>query len=326
MRRVALVTTSYPSADGDASGHFVRSEARRLAAAGHDVVVIKPGASDLCDPGVRVIGIADQRAFGWPGVAARLRAAPWRAPGVVHFVLGARRALAREAPWSRVIAHFMIPSGFPIASGSDAPVEVVGHGSDVRLLLALPQALRRRAVTALLETTTTFRFVSDELAELFLSEAPPAAGRIRVEPCPLDVGEPVDRADARAKLGIAPGTRLAIVAGRALASKRMDVALSALGLLDGIERVVIGDGPALPLLKARFSGVRFTGHLERPDALAWIAAADVVVSASELEGAPTVVREARLLGVPVVAVAAGDLERAAQQDPELFVVGRTRRY
>jgi len=43
-------------------------------------------------------------------------------------------------------------------------------------------------------------------------------------------------------------------------------------------------------------------------------------SASALEGAPSVVREARALGVPVVAVAAGDLAEWAKDDAGVLLV------
>jgi teichuronic acid biosynthesis glycosyltransferase TuaC len=51
-----------------------------------------------------------------------------------------------------------------------------------------------------------------------------------------------------------------------------------------------------------------------------MAAADVLVSASREEGAPTVVREARALGVPVVAVPCGDLATWAAADPGIALV------
>jgi glycosyltransferase involved in cell wall biosynthesis len=82
---------------------------------------------------------------------------------------------------------------------------------------------------------------------------------------------------------------------------------------------VIGGGPLLAELRARFPRVRFTGELSRSQSLEWIAAANVLVSASVLEGAPTVVREARALGVPVVACPAGDLRLWAESDPGLWL-------
>ena len=66
--------------------------------------------------------------------------------------------------------------------------------------------------------------------------------------------------------------------------------------------------------------VVFTGNLPRREALAWIAAADVVVHPSAVEAAPTVVREARALGVPVVACDAGDVALWAASDPGITVV------
>jgi glycosyltransferase involved in cell wall biosynthesis len=66
--------------------------------------------------------------------------------------------------------------------------------------------------------------------------------------------------------------------------------------------------------------VRFLGQLGRSQTLTWIAAADLVLTASLDEGAPTVVREARALGTPVVARAAGDLVEWARRDPGLVVL------
>ncbi|HEX3855482.1 MAG TPA: glycosyltransferase, partial [Polyangiaceae bacterium] len=86
--------------------------------------------------------------------------------------------------------------------------------------------------------------------------------------------------------------------------------------------VVVGDGPELETLRREFPAAHFTGRVARPEALTYIAAADVLASASAEEGAPSVVREARALGVKVVAVAAGDLAQWAKTDPGLLLVNR----
>jgi glycosyltransferase involved in cell wall biosynthesis len=83
--------------------------------------------------------------------------------------------------------------------------------------------------------------------------------------------------------------------------------------------VVIGDGPLLPSLRRQHPGVVFLGKLGRSRTLAWIAAADRLVSASMTEGAPTAVREALALGVRVVAAPAGDLRKWAQHEPRLDI-------
>jgi teichuronic acid biosynthesis glycosyltransferase TuaC len=114
---------------------------------------------------------------------------------------------------------------------------------------------------------------------------------------------------------------VAVIVSRLVAEKRVAVALRALALLEGLSVSVVGDGPELEPLRSQFPSVHFAGRLPRPEALRFMAAADVVVSASAEEGAPSVVREARALGVPVVAVAAGDLTAWAARDRGLLLAG-----
>jgi glycosyltransferase involved in cell wall biosynthesis len=63
------------------------------------------------------------------------------------------------------------------------------------------------------------------------------------------------------------------------------------------------------------------GRVPRDEALGWIAGASVLLSSSRDEGAPTSIREARALGVPVVTCDAGDVALWAQRDPGIRVVG-----
>src|SRR5207244_11344173 len=66
------------------------------------------------------------------------------------------------APIDRTIAHFLVPSAYPIALGAPR-LEVVLHGSDVRLVLALPFGAARHVVRTLLDRDAQFRFVSHDL-------------------------------------------------------------------------------------------------------------------------------------------------------------------
>jgi teichuronic acid biosynthesis glycosyltransferase TuaC len=99
------------------------------------------------------------------------------------------------------------------------------------------------------------------------------------------------------------------------------VALEACERLSALHVVVVGDGPERPRLMQRFPRARFVGQVARPLALAYVAAADALVSASLHEGAPSVVREARALGTAVVCLEAGDLRRWAERDAGIHVVG-----
>jgi glycosyltransferase involved in cell wall biosynthesis len=321
--RIAVLTTSYPRAPADAAGHFVASEVRRLRARGHEVQVFAPGPRALASSQASVHWLGDHGAFGWPGALPRLRENPLRALGAAEFALRARQALLAAGPFSRLQAHFLVPSGWPIAllgleNRARSELELVGHGSDVRLFCRLPKPLRKQIASAWLARGAQLRLTSEELAHLLVGQHPELRAVVRVEASPIDVEGIPDRSTARRRLGLSETSAVAIVVARLIPEKRVDVALRALSAF-AVSVIVVGDGPDLELLRADFPKVRFTGRLPRDQALCCIAAADVLVSASREEGAPTVVREARLLGVPVVALAAGDLEKWARQDPGILL-------
>jgi glycosyltransferase involved in cell wall biosynthesis len=73
-------------------------------------------------------------------------------------------------------------------------------------------------------------------------------------------------------------------------------------------------------LMREYPNVTWLGQRSRVDTLRYIRAANLLISASRSEGAPTVVREARALGTPVVAAIAGDLSNWAQTDDGLVIV------
>jgi glycosyltransferase involved in cell wall biosynthesis len=70
---------------------------------------------------------------------------------------------------------------------------------------------------------------------------------------------------------------------------------------------VVGDGPLRPRLERQALSSKldaiFVGRTTRNVALAWIAAADMVLHASEAEGLSTVKREAEALGIPYASIA-----------------------
>lgn len=96
-----------------------------------------------------------------------------------------------------------------------------------------------------------------------------------------------DRSAARAALGIAPDTPLAVTVGRLARQKGQDVLLSAwprvLERLHDAELVLVGEGPDRAELEALGAPrVRFVGEVR--DVRAWLAAASVIVQPSRWEG------------------------------------------
>lgn len=318
---VALITTSYPRYVGDPAGHFVQSEAKRLVEAGHRVIVWAPGPGTVIrdNPEVRWLDGGD--CFGAPGVLARLRERPTRVIGASQFIAHARRALKeQQASLHKVVAHFLVPCAWPIAFDVAAPLEVVAHGSDVELLVRL--RLARYVVARLLDRGARFRFVSERLRDdLACHSSPALLESSDVAASPIDIAEAPSRALARERLCIEDRRRVIVICGRLIAQKRIDAAIHHALRDDRAARiVVIGDGPERARLARHFPECDFVGHVERPRALEWIAAADLLVSASHHEGAPTVIREARALGVPVLAEPCADLVEWAASDAGIRLV------
>lgn len=314
--KVAIVTTSYPAAPGDAAGHFVEAEARALVLQGHDVHVLSPFARVQDEPRLRHVQVRGSGLFGWPGALERLKQAPWKAPGAIAFAASVQATLTELRPWDAIIAHWIVPSAWPSALGH-APLTVVAHGSDVRLLRALPRAVSRRILKQLVAQGASFRCVSEALRRDLVELCPEAGARARVAPCALSLEAAPSRERARSALGV--HDRLVVFVGRVIPSKRLDIGLGAAELLPDVSVVVVGDGPSLTDLSQRHPRVRFLGKLSHVETLRWIAAADLLISSSLDEGAPTAVREAIALGVDVVACPSGDLAAWAQSEPLLWV-------
>ncbi len=319
-RVVFVVTTSYPREDGDASGHFVETEAVLRAKAGDSVTVLAPGRGPRERRGVSIHWLPGGDAFGPPGALARIRARPRRIVHASAFVLAANCVLANRAI-DEVVAHWLVPCAWPIAMTCTGALEIVCHGSDVRLLLALPPGVRLKLLHELLERGARFRFVSRDLRDrLARSTTEAILDRSRVEPCAIDVTGVPAKANARRALGLKDGERVAVVVGRLIDSKRPLDAVR-LAFENGADRVVvIGAGPLCCTMEHDAPRATLLGNLPRPATLAWLAAADVLVNASGDEGAPTVIREARALGTKVTTVPCGDVRDWAELDPGIALV------
>jgi glycosyltransferase involved in cell wall biosynthesis len=142
------------------------------------------------------------------------------------------------------------------------------------------------------------------------------AERIHFLPNGLDLewlDRRADRAQARARLGLAAGARVVLFLARLVPSKRpLDCVRAGLALARRDRDVVVvvaGDGPERLRCEREAGGtegVRFVGtvpHEEVPDLMA---AADVFVSTSTLTNRALPTCEAMLCGVPVVAYDTGD--------------------
>lgn len=139
------------------------------------------------------------------------------------------------------------------------------------------------------------------------------ASKVSVIPNGVALGSSLDRATARAELGLDPADRLVGWIGRLSREKGPDLMLSAMSSVNGsvprLRVVFIGDGPMRSELEARAreEGVAagFLGTIS--GASRFISAFDVLAMSSRTEGMPMAMLEAMGAGVPVAAFQVGGI-------------------
>lgn len=321
--RILVLTTSYPKVQGDAAGHFVKAEVDALRREGHSVTVAAAGGP-FDDSSV--VNLGGSELFAYPGALPRLKERPTRAVNLLGPTQRARRLA--KGRYDRVFCHWLVPTAYLWGTAFSSPgcsLSAIAHGSDVRILLGLPARARNHVLTSLARAHFDIRFVAHELKSALLNCGLPPELRTFVEkadvrPSPIECAEGLTRDSARQSLGLKKEEKWAVVVGRLILGKRPDVALVASELVPDLNVAVIGGGPLAAELKVAHPECVFLGQLPRDETLKWIVAADILLSASRDEGAPTVIREARALGTPVVSVPAGDVARWAASDVGLWLV------
>jgi glycosyltransferase involved in cell wall biosynthesis len=309
--RIGVLTTSWPRPDDEAAGGFVAGFARWLAAHVGDVEVLR----------------ADPRRplFADGGAPSRLRdPRRWGEAGSFTARLVAEAA-RRARRWDAIVSHWLVPSGIAAAAvAAGRPHLTIAHGSDARLLAALPGgALIARAIARRAEL-------------VYVAEALAIEGAVgRVVPMGVDVAalRGGDRAATRAELD-ARDAPVALFLGRLVDDKGADALVAAAARVTDAWRVVIaGEGPARPALERRLaaaspsvrSRVRLVGRVDAHRRRALLAAADVLVLPSRHEGAPQVVAEAQAAALPVIATAVGGIPALVGDAGLLLAPPRTRR-
>jgi glycosyltransferase involved in cell wall biosynthesis len=157
--------------------------------------------------------------------------------------------------------------------------------------------------------------VSPTVVELLVRWGVPRR-RITMIPNGIDVAsfrfDAAARRDVRARLGIAPDTRVLGTVGRLAPTKRVDLLIEVARRLPGVVLLLVGDGPARPGLEslAQRHGVGdrviFTGASR--DVRGLLSAMDAYASASPAETFGLSVVEALAAGLPSVYVACPALD------------------
>jgi glycosyltransferase involved in cell wall biosynthesis len=216
------------------------------------------------------------------------------------------RKIRAEFPFDVIDAEFFYPDGPAAARLGRAlgvPVSIKARGSDIHHWTG-PASSRRQIVAAgaaaggLLAVSGALR---DDMVALGI-----AADKIRVHYTGVDLDRfrPVDRAAAKAALGVSGPLLLSV--GYLIERKGQQIAVAALPELAGATLLIVGQGPARTALEGQVAAlglgdrVRLLGPLPHDQLPALFAAADVMVLPSATEGLANVWVEALASGTPIV--------------------------
>ncbi len=324
LGRILLVTSNFPRWANDSTTPFVLHLAQDLQAQGWTVHVLAPHAAGAKATevlgGVRV----ERFRYLWPdslqtlcyggGALINLRKRPSRLLQVPFFILAQWLAVLRRLArggYDLLQSHWVIPQGFTgvlAAKLLGIPHVVTAHGSDVlalhsRFFTGFKRFTLRHAAAVTVNSTVT------EKAVLEIAEDPPL---IRTIPMGVSERNPSQEAALDIRRGFVRGDGPCLVtAGRLVKEKSIGDLIRAVALLvprqPKISAMILGDGPERPALEqtARDVGVAdrvfFVGWIEPEQVANHLAAADIFVAPSMLEGQGLAVLEAMLAGLPVIA-------------------------
>lgn len=295
---------------------YVRELSARLAARGHEVDVFTAGGpqADEVAPGVRLLRLGVD--FAGDAYAPALPA-----------LLEAAREVATGRRYDLVHSHYWVSAwvGERLAAEWSVPQVVMFHTlAQVKLRARLTE---REAVARIEAEDLAVRHADaivaateDERRQLVRWYGAERE-RVHIIPCGVDTARfrPVDRAAARAYLGLPECGAIVLYVGRLEPLKGVDLFIEAAGRIEWRDVTVLvvgGDDPGSPHraeleARARELGlgerVRFVGSVPHEDLPAYYSAADVTVVPSYYESFGLVAVESMACGTPVVASRVGGL-------------------
>lgn len=217
-----------------------------------------------------------------------------------------RRQMREGQDFDLIDAHYFYPDGVAailLGRALKRPVVITGRGDDLDLIAtySVPRRWIRWAAGRAARLVTVSSGLARRLVALGI-----APDRVRVLRNGVDLNffRPGDRDAARRELGFARPTLLAVA--NLVPKKRHSLIIEALAALEGVDLVIVGDGPERAKLEALAmrlgvgDRVRFLGG--RPQAFLprIYGAADLLVHPSLREGWPNVLLESMACGTPVV--------------------------
>jgi glycosyltransferase involved in cell wall biosynthesis len=225
-----------------------------------------------------------------------------------------RRMIKRER-FDAIVGFFAYPFGFANACLGrifKIPVFVSCRGSDINYLAR--RRLRRRAIRWALQNSTGVFCVSEDLRGKVIALGV-AADKVTVVPNGIEPERfrRMDKAQARAELGLNATAKLLICISRLAPEKGMDVLIEAFSHIEDkdVELIIAGWGTEEDNLKRQVERlglqdrIHFAGNIPHHELPKWLNAGDLFVISSRNEGYPNALVEALACGLPIVASRVG---------------------
>jgi teichuronic acid biosynthesis glycosyltransferase TuaC len=236
------------------------------------------------------------------------------------------RFYAKRGACELIHAHMAMPDGFAaIFFGRETklPVVCTMHGEDINDY-PFRNRLIRWATAWTLRNTARLIAVSSDLRTNAVSLADGLTIDVIRNGADATQFQPLSKEEARLKLGIPLNVRVILFVGYLVVEKSLEDLLSAFAALScqNVLLYMVGDGYLRTSLEALAASMGlhgkciFVGYQQHDRVPIWLSAADCLVLSSTTEGSPTILAEAMMCRVPVVATAVGGV-------PEIVKHGQT---
>lgn len=322
MLKIAVVTAHFPSSAQPTHGRPAL-ETMRILSAKSDVQVFYPHAAypSLFKPQSRIYDSLDT-SYSLPDVKVGyydypvlpLISRPFNGQVAAHKLLPHVRTFAPDL----IFSYFLYPDGYAalkIGKALSVPVVAMGVGSDVHSIGDRFSAMHTRTV---LREADFLVAISEDLRNRIIEMgAPPEKTRTILSGCDVSVFHPMDRFEARQKLGLSSAVEAVVYIGRMDVKKGLRELVEAAALLHqkrpDLHVFLIGKGPDRPLIESVIQTKNASEYIHMipectfDDVAIWMTAADLVTLPSYMEGCPNVVLESLACGRPVVATNVGGI-------------------
>jgi glycosyltransferase involved in cell wall biosynthesis len=336
--KVLILSHMFPNCRDMGMGIFVLEQAKRLRAAGVETFIVSP--TPWAPHRLQFLSSvrkyssmpAHENVSGFSVEHPRVPTLPKHhgfALSGLLFWLSCRKHIREYLAHNEIDlihAHAVMPDGFAaVLLGREfgLPVVCTVHGSDVNVY---PRAHRSVAVATrwALRRVDKLIAVSESLKKSVLDLSGPREVLVANNGADPQVFRPQTQRYCRSELGLPVDNKIICFVGYLRSEKAINVLLEAVARLQtkNVTLCLAGDGPLRGELFAQAEklGIShsciFAGAQAHERVSLWIGAADCLVLCSLSEGLPTVLPEAMLCRVPVVATPVGGV-------PEIVCDGKT---